>query len=135
MNNINMVTLSDLKKMKEEQIKSFIRQKLSFKDMEDDIRYLDKELLKKEHKRFDMSGCQESPWKCVVKNQNILLEFAYLGIYDAMDYLFLNTWKGSVTLFYKDSIHNAKHEEVSLSGLGTVDIIYEIFKRTILRSF
>ena len=86
----------------------------------------------KERRRFDMSGYDNKTGSCTVSNINILNEFADLGIYDYTHYLFLDFHKGTGTiycLYWGDS--SEKNIRRDVSGLGTTDIIYEIFQLTI----
>ena len=70
---------------------------------------------------------------CTVHNQKILNVFAYLGLYDYTNFLFLDFYKGnsSVYLRYWDSDEFYVDKDFT-SGFSTSEIIYEIFKLTIL---
>jgi hypothetical protein len=121
----------------EKEIFDFIRERLSFKEPKIHLRHVDFSLFKKEHKRFDMSGYdrdyehQDCTGECTVNNINIINTFADLGIYDYTRYLFLDFAKGNGVLFLK-YYYDDEDLEFDLGGLGTTEIIYEIFKKTIL---
>jgi len=133
-----------LSKWDENQVKDFIRERLRIIEpetignhfrckgsTEDYITFF--EILKKQHKRFEMSGFENKTGECVVTTQEILNRFADLGIYNYVTYLYLDFWKGVPMLFlqYWGDVENQEHD---LGGYGTVDIIYEIFKLTILNN-
>jgi len=84
--------------------------------------------------KFEMSG-YDDPFgvPCTVHNQKILNVFAYLGLYDYTNFLFLDFYKGnsSVYLRYWDSDEFYVDKDFT-SGFSTSEIIYEIFKLTIL---
>lgn len=84
--------------------------------------------------KFQMSG-YDDPFgvPCTVHNQKILNVFAYLGLYDYTNFLFLDFYKGnsSVYLRYWDSDEFYVDENFT-QGFSTSEIIYEIFKLTIL---
>jgi hypothetical protein len=82
------------------------------------------------HYRFNMSGYESKTGECTVHNQFVLNKFAFLGIYDYTDFLFLDFYKGAPTLYFRywcDDILN----EVDYSGEGTTSIIYDIMMLTI----
>jgi hypothetical protein len=126
-----------LKDKTEKEIFDFIKERLSFKEAKIHLRHVDSDLFKKEHKRFDMSGYdrdyehQDYTGECTVNNINIINIFADLGIYDYTRYLFLDFAKGNGVLFLR-YYYDDEHLEFDLGGLGTTEIIYEIFKKTIL---
>ncbi len=120
-----------LNKQSKEDIYDFIRQKLAFdENMLNQFRHIDRDKLKKEHRRFEMSGYESEKGEATLFNLSIVNEFAYLGIYDSTSYLFLDFYKGTPTLHLK-YFHSDENIELDLSGLGTVDIIYKIFEMTI----
>lgn len=123
------MTKKDLDSKTKDEILEFIRQRLSL-NIHMHIRHADKNEIKKEHRRFDMSGYENETGECTLLNSGILNEFAYLGIYDYTTYLFLDFYKGCTTLYYQyfNEGENLTHD---LSGYGTTDIILEIFKLTI----
>lgn len=126
------MTVETLKQKTKEEIYEFIRERLAFNnDISEQLRYVNTEAFKKEHKRFDMSGYETETGKCTVDNLAILNLFADLGIYNYTSYLFLDFYKGTPTLYlkYKCSEDNL---EFDYSGYGTTDIIYEVFLKTIL---
>ncbi|WP_202182952.1 hypothetical protein [Chitinophaga solisilvae] len=124
-------TVEMLRKKSKEDVLDFIRKQLSFEGaILGQLRHIDSEVMKKEHRRFEMSGYESFPGQCTLHNLAIVNEFAYLGIYDYTEYLFLDFYKGTPTLYLK--YFSAKENlEFSFSALGTVDIIFEIFEKTI----
>ena len=126
------MTKEILKTKTEDEIKDFIRERLSFIEVYKHLSHVDPEMFKKEHKRFNMSGYENKTGECTVLNIAILNEFADLGIYNYTSYLFVDFHKGNCTIYYQ-YFFEKEHNEIELcSGLGTVDIIYEVFKLTIL---
>ncbi|MBX7164072.1 MAG: hypothetical protein K1X49_10275 [Saprospiraceae bacterium] len=120
-----------LKAKTKEDVIDFIRQRLSFDDILDGhLRYVDMQTFKNEHRRFDMSGYEAETGKCTVNNMAILNLFADLGIYDFTCYLFLDFYKGTSTLYLKYFLES-ENLEFDLTGLGTTEIIYLIFQKTI----
>lgn len=114
------------------EVLDFIRQRLRFDPkIKDSIREIDSSLLDKQHKRFDMSGYETKTGECTVWNMSIVNEFADLGIYDYTNYLFLDFYKGTPTLYlqYFQEVENIVIDD--LSGYGTTEIIYRIFELTI----
>jgi hypothetical protein len=67
-----------------------------------------------------------------VYNQKVLNTFSYLGIYDYTKYLYLDFYEGIPIIYYQnwDDTHDQTIED--LVGFSTSEIIYEIFKITIL---
>lgn len=120
-----------LQSMTKEEVKDFIRSVLSFEDIEEHLRYVNKDDFKKEHLRFKMSGYESIPGECTTENMAILNKFAYLGIYDYTTYLFLDFYKGNGTLYYQYFRSFSDNIEEDFGGYGTVEIIYAIFERTI----
>lgn len=124
-------TVEMLKKQSKEDVFDFIKSRLAFsEDILGQLRHVDKNEMRKEHRRFDMSGYESIKGECTVSNQAILNSFADLGIYDYTNYLFLDFYKGTPTLYlqYFQSDETV-HED--FNGYGTVELIYEIFERTI----
>lgn len=116
---------------KKEDILNFIKHKLSFPDISSNFRHTDEELFKKEHFRFEMSGYDgDTVGSCTVSNQNLLNKFAYLGLYDFTEYLFLDFYKGTPTLYWK-YWGEKKNREETFDGWKTSEIIYKIFELTI----
>lgn len=124
------MTTKTLKSKTKEEIIEFIRNRLTFDNLEKQLRYIDSEAFKKEHKRFEMSGYEKETGQCTINNLAILNVFADLGIYDFTHYLVLDFYKGQSTLYLK-YFNDANNSEFELSGYGTTEIIYEIFQKTI----
>lgn len=125
------MTASELRTKSKDEVKAFIRKRLSFsKKILDQLRYVSKEEFQNEHRRFEMSGYESQTGECTLHNISIINEFADLGIYDYTTYLFLDFYKGSPTLYmqYFRENENLKFE---YDGYSTTDIIYEIFEKTI----
>lgn len=80
---------------------------------------------------FNMSGYEAATGECTVRNIALLNMFSDLGIYDYTHYLFLDFHKGIGIIYYK-YWNSSENLHLDVSGLGTTDIIYEIFKLTIL---
>jgi len=119
-----------LSKTKNE-VLEFIRQRLSFSNnIESQLRHSDKEIFKKEHRRFEMSGYESETGQYTKHNLEIVNEFADLGIYDYTSYLFLDFYKGHGTLYLK-YFNDNENLEFELGGYTTTEIIYEIFTKTI----
>ena len=126
------MTREDLKTKTKEEVLEYIRQKLSFdSNIENNLRHIDKEAFKKEHKRFEMSGYESNTGECTTTNLSILNEFANLGIYDYTTYLFLDFYKGNGTLYlqYWGNGNNEVFDEYG--GWTTSEIIYAVFEKTI----
>lgn len=132
-NNSNSTEAVEILKVKsKDDIFDFIRKKLEFdEEVLYQIQLFDLKAKYKLHKRFDMSGYEYTKGTQVKTVNSILQEFAYLGIYDYTKYLNLDFHKGCGTLYLK-YFDSETNEEFNLNGYGTVEIIYEIFKRTIL---
>ena len=119
-----------LSKSKDE-VLEFIRERLSFtNNIESQLRHSDKEIFKKEHRRFEMSGYESETGQCTTHNLEIVNEFANLGIYDYTNYLFLDFYKGHGTLYLK-YFNDNESLEFELGGFTTSEIVYEIFTKTI----
>ena len=85
----------------------------------------------KQHYRFEMSGYEGLvPGSCTVHNLSILNKFAFLGIYDYTKFLTIDFYKGTGTLYFQNW-NEDEMQEIELSGGGTCEIIYEIFRHTI----
>jgi hypothetical protein len=113
------------------EILSFIRKKLSIYDtVKGHIRYTSVDDLEKEHLRFNMSGYESETGECTVNNLAILNKFAYLGIYDYTDYLFLDFYKGTPVIYLR-WFGSGTNLEFDLPGFTTSEIIYKIFELTI----
>lgn len=123
------MTTEQLKTKSKEQVHAFIKEKLAFKGVSEHLRYCNEEI-KAEHRRFEMSGYEKERGHCTLNTQAILNEFAYLGIYDYTEYLFLDFHKGCGTLYLK-YWGGDENLEIDYSGYGTTEIIYRILGLTI----
>lgn len=124
-------TAEMLKTKNKKDIFNFIRSRLSFEDdLVSQLRHIDSYVVKKEHRRFEMSGYESHKGECTLHNLSILNAFADLGIYDYTSYLHLDFYKGSGTLYIK-YFHNHENLEFELGGYKTTEIIYFIFEKTI----
>ena len=118
--------IETLKTMEESEIKQFIRERLT----------KDGERLRFEMTGYDSSDIPNSLYEkgsCTLHNQKILNVFAYLGLYDYTNFLFLDFYKGGSSLYFK----YWRDDELFINddftiGATTTEIIYEIFKLTIL---
>lgn len=124
-------TVEMLKKQSKEDILDYIRKRLSFDEkLLSQLRYSNEADMRKEHRRFDMSGYEAKNGECTLFNLSIVNEFADLGIYNYTHYLFLDFYKGTPTLYLK-YFGSYEDLEFDLTGYRTVEIIYEIFEKTI----
>ncbi len=120
-----------LRAMPKEDVCAFIRERLAFDSaIAASMRHVDHEAFKKEHRRFEMSGYEGKTGDCTIHNISVLNAFADLGIYDYTEYLFLDFYKGTGTLYLK-YFGADRNDEVELGGCGTVEIIYRVFEATI----
>ena len=87
---------------------------------------------RKQGAKFEMSGYESKTGKCTVDNIEIVNKFADLGIYNYTEYLFLDFYKGTPKLYLKYFNESENLEFDEWGGYGTSEIIYEIFKLTIL---
>lgn len=125
-NNSNDI-VEQIKNMTKEKVFNFIRSAL---------------IISGERLRFDMSGYDTHfVGECTVHNTFVLNRFAHLGIYDYTKYLTVDCYKGTPTIHFlywdwkpeDDDLYDDFHDSNSkLSGYTTTEIIYEIFKLTIL---
>ena len=123
--------LSDkIEGMNKQELESFVRERLKFDRHELEGLNIDGD--KEPHRRFDMSGYGENG-SCHIYNTKILNLFADCGIYDRMKFLYLDAYKGGMTLHYatwdEDEFRCDKEE---YAGLGTVEIIIEILNLTFI---
>lgn len=135
-------TVEKLREQTKEEVMDFIRKRLAFDNalfhQLKAYRLNDFER-NEEHKRFEFSGYDDKTGSCTIHNQNILNEFADLGIYDYTHYLFLDFYKGHAVLymryFHRDKdivyIEDEYLEFNELGGWGTTELIYLIFEKTI----
>jgi hypothetical protein len=126
------ITPEKLRKMSKEEIKLFIRMSLT-----DEGNYIE------DHKRFDMSGydcnytseLKDRRGENTINNMEIINTFAYLGIYDYTEYVFVDFYKGISKIHLKYFYNEDDDEcnlEIELTGEGTIQIIYTLFELTIL---
>ncbi len=128
--------------MTTEEIKEFIRERLAFdKSLLKHFRTIDAYQVKAiEHYRFDMSGYGDGDNDCYFENLEILKKFADCGIWDYVAYLYLDAYKGTMTLYWgwweNSTPKNTKKmylafntTEDTYSGMGTVDIIHDIIMK------
>ena len=115
-----------LKTMEESEIREFIRERLT----------KDGERLRFEMTGYDSSDIPNSLYQkgsCTLHNQKILNVFAYLGLYDYTNFLFLDFYKGGSSLYFKYWGDDELFIDPDFTnGATTTQIIYEIFKLTIL---
>lgn len=131
----------------DDEIKNSIRERLHMaliqKIGSSHVRHAD---LSKDHLRFEMSGYGLGDNDCYFDNLEILKLFADYGIWDYVSYLYLDAYKGIMTLHWgwwansipKDweirdhvsygSVGNYSTEDM-YSGWTTTDIIFDIIKR------
>lgn len=127
------MTKDELLKLPEEQVKGFIRKSLA---LSEDVvfelnKIIDHTSFHNTHIRFDMSGYDsKTHGSCTIHNANVLNTFAYLGLYDHTQYLVIDFYKGMGTLFYRYWGEDANLTE-DYGGEGSIDIIYDILKKTI----
>ena len=120
-----------LKTQTKEEVLAFIRKRLAFdKNIQAQLRKVDKNVFSSEHRRFDMSGYEVEKGECTLSNLAIVNEFANLGIYDYTNYLFLDFYKGIGTLYFQ-YFGEDQSQTLELAGYGTTEIIYAIFEKTI----
>ena len=130
----------------EKEIKDAIRERLTSelrKRVGDHVRHGD---LSKDHLRFDMSGYGLGDNDCYFHNLEILKLFSDYGIWDYVSYLYLDAYKGTITLhwgWWDNSVPNDWEIDVDRSycsignfstedmycGWTTTDIIYDIINR------
>jgi len=123
------LTADALKESSSGDVLNYIREKLKFNyNLLKQLHCYQYSKDKNEHRRFDFSG---DFYEGIVSNINIINEFADLGIYDNLDYLFVKFYKGSAIIYYKYVYDQNCYHSEDLSGLTTSEIIYEIFKITI----
>ena len=87
--------------------------------------------LKKGDLHFNFSGYENNTGECTMHNQKVLNVFAEYGIYNYTDYLFLDFYKGIPTLYLR-YFQTDENLEFDFGGYTSSEIIYEIFKLTII---
>ena len=123
--------ITQLEQMTKEEVLNFIRKRLSFgSEIKRQLKHVDEDDFSKEHRSFEMSGCDQTTGWCTLFNTAILNEFANLGIYDYTSYLFLDFDKGTPTVYLKYYDEN-ENLEYDLNGYTTTEIIFTIFELTI----
>lgn len=125
----NTSDIDAIRNMPESDVKKYIRNRLRFGE---DIELSLKNTVGcaqnvNQHYRFFMDGKY-------AYNMGILLKFEDLGIFDYYEFLSLRFYKGVCYIVYGNAqLGEPKLNEITdLYGYGTVEIIYEIFKITIL---
>lgn len=117
----------DIRKMDSEELSDFIYSRLQFNPHQlQEMHNANVE----PHRRFDMSGYGRDG-SCVLHNQAILNLFADCGIYDHVDYLFVDAYKGGITVYYALFSTGAPLQE-NMMGLGTTGIIRWILDNLVL---
>ncbi|MEO6522203.1 MAG: hypothetical protein ABIN91_11030 [Mucilaginibacter sp.] len=87
----------------------------------------------KDRYRFDMSGYETTTGECTINNMAILNKFAFLGLYDYTNFLFLDFYKGTPTLYFEYLYSgDGGLNSLKFSGYTTTEIIYEVLKVTVL---
>ena len=99
--------ITQLEQMTKEEVLNFIRKRLSFgSEIKRQLKHVDEDDFSKEHRRFEMSGCEQTTGWCTLFNTAILNEFAK----------------------YYDENENLEYD---LNGYTTTEIIFTIFELTI----
>ena len=74
--------ITKLEQMTKEEVFNFIRKRLSFgPEIKKQLKHVDEDDFSKEHRRFEMSGCEQTTGWCTLFNTAILNEFANLRLY------------------------------------------------------
>jgi len=81
-----------------------------------------------EHYRFIMSGYGKN---VTSHNQMVLNKFDKFGIYDYTDFLFVDFYKGTPTIYLR-YISDDKLTQLELPGYGTTEIIKAVLELTVL---
>jgi len=118
------MTKYELQKKSKEEVIAFIRERLSLNKYIENLRHVNVDDFKKEHLRFNMTGYD------IPHNLMVLNMFADIGIYGYTSYLFLSFYKGNGTLYLK-YFYEDIGQEFDFSEYGTVEIIFQIFQKTI----
>lgn len=124
-------------RMSDDQLEEYVRDHLKFllhqkyKGLTDHLRHIDG--LSDEHLRLDMSGYgTDEDNSCYFRNLNILKGFRNFGIWDFVSYLYLDAYKGTVTLYWKwwnNPELDVDNYELEFTGDTTTEIITEIIKK------
>lgn len=115
-----------LLKMTDEEIKSFIRERLKFEDLiSNSIKHMDYETKENEHYRFNFDGG-------FIDNMDVVKKFKDCGIYDYVTFFALSSAEGNINIVYcwrrgEDAGEIFVKDE--LDGLGTIEIILEVIKK------
>ncbi len=133
----NTADIEAIRNMSEPEVEQYIRNRLRFdRNIEHSLRYkLGPDESENQHYRFSMD-------EDYAYNMGILLKFEDLGIFDYYEFLSLRFYKGggyvtygnaSLGMSFKKQKEQFELNEITdLYSRGTVEIIYEIFKITIL---
>lgn len=123
------ITTRDLiKNMSPSELETFVRKRLQYdQHQRSEFRPDENPNPKIQHRRFDMSGYGDDNNSCYIHNFNILNLFRDCGIYDSVSYLYLDAYKGTVTVYYKWFNGNDNHEK-DYAGSGTVEIIISLLQ-------
>lgn len=134
----------ELSKHSKEDIKMFIRYVLNRNSYCDMLCMLDDgediQKILNDNYSFEMSGYDKSDIikfgqeTCVEYNQKILNKFAYLGIYNYTNYLYLDFHKGCVYL-YLNYWYGEIDKIFEFHVYTTSNIIFEIFELTIFSKY
>lgn len=100
---------------------------------DDEIRIFIRERLEPGHIRFDMSGYGDGfkSNTCYFENLEILKRFHDCGIWDFVTYLYLDAYKGTLTLYWRYWLNSTDDEdnyEKDFTAEKSVDIILSIIK-------
>jgi len=121
-------------KASEDEIKDFIRERLSRelnRKLGSHLRNKDvKELLKSEHLRFDMSGYGAGDNDCYFNNFEILKLFSDCGIWDFVSYLYLDAYKGTMTLYWGWWENSVPRNSPTLLANNTTEDKYQCWTTT-----
>lgn len=125
---LGTITTRDLiKKMNDAELELFIRNRLKYDNHQlAELRLENMDERSAQHRRFDMSGSGQDN-SCYIHNFNILNLFRDCGIYDKVRYLYLDAYKGHMTLYYR-WFNEEEGREIEFGGWRTVGIITEILK-------
>lgn len=118
-----MTTRDIIKNMSSVELELFIRKRLQYdQHQRSEFRPDENQSSKNQHRRFDMSGYGDDNNSCYIHNFNILNLFRDCGVYDSVSYLYLDAYKGTVTVYYKWFNGDENHQK-DFAGCGTVEII------------